>query len=204
VESAVPSNSASALTPAVSDPAVDPAREYAVATADPAREQPTDTQPPSLTSKYTRLTLTEKARILLLREEGLTQPEIAKEIGCSQSSVNYTLATYKQKEDVVNLLLIGKLEDRLANWDEAEKVASKRGDHRPTKERLEMAMPKLRPQPAAQNYGGVTVVVAMPGGLENPRPVINVSAVCQAPGLSPAVSDDLHRLTADNKAVDVA
>jgi hypothetical protein len=77
-----------------------------------------------------------------LREEGLTQPEIAKEIGCSQSSVNYTLATYKQKEDVVNLLLIGKLEDRLANWDEAEKVASKRGDHRPTKERLEMAMPK--------------------------------------------------------------
>lgn len=132
-----------------------------------------NSEPASLTSKYVRLGLTDKARILLLNEEGLTQVEIAQDIGCSQSAVSNTLATFKQKEDVLSLLLVGKLEDRIAHWDEAEKQASKRGDHRPTKERLEMAMPKLRPQPiGAHNHGGVTVIVAVPGGNEHPRPMI--------------------------------
>jgi predicted transcriptional regulator len=136
---------------------------------------PSDSEPRELTSKYARLTLNDKARILILKDEGLTQTEIAHEIGCTQSTVAHTLATFKAKEDVVKMLLIGKVEDRIANWDKAEQKAAERGDHRPTKERLEMAMEKLRSQPGhGAGGGGVTVIVAVPGST-NPLPTIDVS-----------------------------
>lgn len=133
----------------------------------------------SLTSKYTRLSTTDKARILLLTQEGLTQQEIAEDIGCSQASVSNTLATFKGREDdAVRLLLMGRIEDRIAHWDEAEKVASKRGDHRPTKERLEAAMPKLRAQTAANSGGGggVTIQIGIQGAPLQP-PDIDLSPV---------------------------
>jgi DNA-binding CsgD family transcriptional regulator len=153
---------------------------------------------------YGRLSLEDLGEILRLSSKGKSQREIAALVGCSQPSVSYALKRMTDGPDSIRALAKAKATKALEQWDTAIEAAAKRGDHRPAREFIELAHSELRPQPAAQNYGGVTVVVAMPGGLENPRPVINVSAVCQAPGLSPAVSDDLHRLTADNKAVDVA
>jgi DNA-binding CsgD family transcriptional regulator len=143
----------------------------------------TDSQPSELTSKYARLDVTDKARILLYRKEGLTQQEIAERIGCSQSAVSQTLTHFKEDaEDAIRVLLAGNIAERISNWDEAEKVAAKRGDHRPTKERLEMALPKLRPQPANSGAGGGGITINI-GSSERPiaLPDIVVSPVMSAP-----------------------
>ena len=146
----------------------------------------TDSRHPTEASKYARLDLIDKARILLLREEGYTQTEIAEQLGCSQSSVSETLKHFKNREeDAIRLLLVGHIEERLANWDKAEKVAADRGDHRPTKERLEMAIKKLRPQAAEKSGDGGRVTIHI-GTMPPPGMTVEEMRIIEAKVALPA------------------
>lgn len=136
--------------------------------------QPTETHTESeaLTSRSKHLTAADIRVLLEMKDGGYNQVEIAKVIGCSQGTVSRTLKQFEGTAEQVARQLRGLTDESIASWRKAKTIAAKRGDHRPAKELIEMAYPELRPQPQANNHGGVTVIVAMPGGGETPRPVI--------------------------------
>jgi hypothetical protein len=123
-------------------------------------------------SKYARLSTEDIRDILEMHGEGKTQVEIAKVIGCAQSSVQRTLRAFSLDAKSIRALLRVLTYDALEAWVNAMRIAANRGDHRPAKELLEAAYPVLRPQPAHNGGGGgVTVIVAVPGS-DNPLPSI--------------------------------
>jgi transcriptional regulator with XRE-family HTH domain len=132
---------------------------------------------------YGRLSFEDLGEILRLASKGKTQRQIAELVGCSQPSVSYALKRMADGPDSIRALAKAKATQALEHWERATKTAADRGDHRPAREFIELAHTELRPQQQAQNHGGVTVIVAMPGGGETPRPVIG-----QTLTLSPVVS----------------
>jgi DNA-binding CsgD family transcriptional regulator len=159
-----------------------------------------DTQYPAVTSRSTHLTAADIRLLLELHDLGKTQVEIAQTIGCGQATVSRTLKSFDGDSKAVARQLRTFTDETIEDWRTARQVAAKRGDHRPARELLEAAYPELRPQPAAHgNHGGVTVIVAVPGGGENPKPAIQVgnsSTVSPQPStLSPSLSPVIHKLT---------
>jgi predicted transcriptional regulator len=159
-----------------------------------------DSEPTGLTTKYTRLSVADIRTVLELHDRGVTQVEIAKVISKSQSAVSNALKAFNADSKAVARQLRALTDEAISDWRRAKRIAAKRGDHRPAKELVEAAHPELRPVTAANggNYAGVTVIVAVPGGAENPLPAIQVRTEGATPAtLSPQVSHDIHRLTDD-------
>lgn len=142
-----------------------------------------------LTSRSARLQTADILRVLDYHAQGVNQVDIARIVGCSQSTVSRTLADAKRHAESVQQLMTAGIADSLECWDEAQRIAAKRGDHRPARERIEMALPTLRPQPANSGTGGgVTINIGMPGkpiGL----PTIEVVSPRQLTGESETPSD---------------
>jgi hypothetical protein len=155
---------------------------------------PSDSEPRELTSKYARLSTTDIRVVLEMSAGGYAQTEIAAVVGCAQSTVSDTLKAFKDDGKAVAIRLRALTDEAIEDWRKAKRVAAERGDHRPSKELVEMAHPELRSQGGNGAGGGVTVYVAVPGA-NNPRPVINVTP--KLADLSPQLSDDLHRLSGD-------
>jgi transcriptional regulator with XRE-family HTH domain len=154
-----------------------------------AKASESDTQLAPLTSKYAHLDKADKALVVLLKQEGLTQAEIAEQVGCSQSTVSAVLSQFKDREeDAIRLVVLGNLAERMANWDIAETQAAKRGDHRPVKERMEMAIKKLRAQPADRGEvgGGWTINIGIPGSPLAPPQTIEIAPVSPRKLLEPS------------------
>ncbi len=140
------------------------------------REAESDTSAVDLTSKYAKLSESDKHTIIYLASENVTQQEIAKRIGCAQSAVSYFLQRIGNPAKVVQAVLKSHELAAAEHWATAVEVAAKRGDHRPARELIETANPELRPQTANQgNSGGVTVIVGMPGAPVQ-LPTINILA----------------------------
>lgn len=139
---------------------------------------------------YERLSDADKGLILRLAAEQRTQTEIAKLIGCSQSSVSDFLQRVSNPAAVVQKVLKAHELKAADAWARAVEKAANRGDHRPARELIEAANPELRPQPANSNAGGgVTIVIGMPGQPVE-LPTIDVSPVRQiAPGFRLAVTE---------------
>jgi hypothetical protein len=136
----------------------------------------TDTEAIAPTSRSARLSATDIRAVLELHDGGYKQVEIAQIVGCSQATVSNTLKAFSDDAKQVARQLRTLTDETIEDWREARKIAAKRGDHRPARELLEAAYPDLRPQPAhGNNTGGVTVIVAVPNGQDNPRPLITVS-----------------------------
>jgi len=184
----------------------------------------TDTETAVATSRSKRLSAADIRTVLELHDGGYKQTEIAQVVNCSQATVSNTLKQFAGTAESVARQLRGQTDETIADWRKARKVAAERGDHRPARELLEAAYPDLRPQTHAGAQGGLTIIVAIPGNTEQPRPVITVSQTPpttmpsthpaletgrgsqlssvspSASTLSPSVSDGLHRLsTRDSK-----
>lgn len=154
-------------------------------------EPEVDSEPQSLTTKYTHLSAGDIRLLLELHDAGKTQVEIAGIIGCAQATVSRTLKAFNADSKAVARQLRAYTDEAIDDWRTAKRVASTRGDHRPAREMLEAAYPELRPTPASSTGGGgVTVIVAVPGS-DNRLPVID------AQRLSPSVTTDLHKLSGD-------
>lgn len=139
---------------------------------------------------YKRLTPAQMHLILQLASEERQQIEIADIVGVHVSTISRFLKQIGDPHKVVEQVMKGDSLAALTDWKRARRVAAKRGDHRPSREWLEAAYPELRPQPAAHGGGGgVTVIVAVPGG-DNPLPSIATSRT-----LSPQLSPVIHRLS---------
>jgi hypothetical protein len=121
---------------------------------------------------YKRLTTSQMHLILHLAADNRTQVEIAGIVGVSQSTVSRFLSQVADPYKIVQQLMRGQTLEAMSDWRRARRNASRRGDHRPAREWIEMAYPELRPQPTDHSTG-VTVYVAVPGA-NNPRPVIDV------------------------------
>lgn len=136
---------------------------------------PTDTTAPAPTSKYARLSATDIRVALEMSDGGYTQTEIARVIGCSQSTISETLKAFSADAKSIAKQLRALTDESIEDWREARKIAAQRGDHRPARELLEAAHPDLRPL-SAQHHGtgGVTVIVAVPNSHDNPLPVVTV------------------------------
>ena len=119
-----------------------------------------------------RLTTSQMHLILHLAADNRTQVEIAGIVGVSQSTVSRFLSQVADPYKIVQQLMRGQTLEAMSDWRRARRKASKRGDHRPAREWIELAYPELRPQPTDHSTG-VTVYVAVPGA-NNPRPVIDV------------------------------
>ena len=148
-----------------------------------ATEQPVN----NLTSKYTRLKLSDIELILRLQAEGCTQQQIADVVQCSRSTVCETLQRIKDAPNLLQALAKAGSVPMLQRWIRASKAAAKRGDHRPAREFIELAAPELRPQQGnSAGGGGVTITIGMPGQ-PLALPVIDVQAVVTQ-GLSPVAA----------------
>lgn len=175
-----------------------------------------------LTSKYAHLSDSDKGMVLYLVGQNRTQTEIAKMIGCSQSTISDFLQRVSNPAAVVQKVLKSHELKAAEHWAEASAVAAKRGDHRPARELIETANPELRPQQGnAGQSGGVTVIIGMPGApvklpdisiqasINHAQPTTSaarvgaalpaVNVLPESAGLSPSISHDLHSLTVDKR-----
>lgn len=140
---------------------------------------------------YGRLSLEDLGEILRLSAKGKSQRDIAAYVGCSQPAVSYALKRMADGPDSIRAIAKAKATNALKQWETSIEAAAKRGDHRPAREFIELAHSELRPQQTAQNHGGVTVIVAVPGGAGNPRPVIVAPAKGDfRPSLSPSIAGE--------------
>jgi transcriptional regulator with XRE-family HTH domain len=138
----------------------------------------------NLTSKYTRLKLSDIELILRLQAEGCTHQQIADVVKCSRSTVTENLQRIKDAPNLLQALAKAESVPMLQRWIRASKTAAKRGDHRPAREFIELAAPELRPQQGNSGAGGwVTINIGMPGAPIQ-LPVIEVQALDRQ-GLSP-------------------
>jgi hypothetical protein len=140
---------------------------------------PTQTEtPPAVQMSapaYKRLTPAQMHLILQLAAEERQQIDIADIVGVHVSTISRFLKQIGDPHKVVQQVMQGDSLQALTDWKVARRKAAKRGDHRPSREWLEAAYPELRPQQASHaGGGGVTVIVAVPGGDQNPRPAIQV------------------------------
>lgn len=133
----------------------------------------------SLTSKYTRLTSAQIAQIFRLKAQNVSQREIARILECHESSVSRALRAFEQSAEEITAVLKTKTEQAVDDWEQASKKAASRGDHRPARELIEAAHPKLRPAQNNQSGSGVTVIVGMPGSPVQ-LPTINIAAIPSA------------------------
>lgn len=137
---------------------------------------------------YSRLSYTEIGLALKLREDGLTQTQIAQRLGCSQPTISTLLSELSDTRQIARLKLNNgavKLAERVlaqADVDQSLEVL----------DRLEVATKR---QADSGRGNQVNIVIGMPGQAAGPDPVIAIS-----PAPSPLVSDDLHRLTDDQQA----
>jgi hypothetical protein len=142
------------------------------------------------TSRSARLSAADIRTVLELHDGGYTQVEIAKVVQCSQATVSNTLRAFSDDSKQVARQMRALTQESIGDWRKARRIAAKRGDHRPARELIEMAYPELKPQSTnAGNYGGVTVIVATPGG-SNPLPDISVAKVSFRPSLSPVTDGE--------------
>jgi hypothetical protein len=145
---------------------------------------------------HTKLKAAHMQTILQLAADGKTQQEIASVIGCNQATISRFLRSVADPQELVQKLMRGGSLDVLRQWKRATSVASKRGDHRPSREWIEAAYPELRPQQGnSAGGGGVTINIGMPG---SPIALPTIDITPTRATLSPAVSDDLHRLNPSN------
>lgn len=144
-----------------------------------------DSEPAELTTRSRYLSANDIRLVLELSEQGATQVDIAKVVGCSQSTVSHTLKAFGSTGERVAKQLRALTDETIEDWRTARQIAAKRGDHRPARELLEAAHPELRPQPSnTGGGGGVTVIVAVPGAA-NTRP--DIAKVDFRPSLSPVI-----------------
>lgn len=88
-----------------------------------------------LTTKYTRTSLADLELMLQLKAKGKTQAEIAAALNVSQSTVSHALAKVERTPALIQALAKSEAPEMLNRWIRASKVAAKRGDHRPARER---------------------------------------------------------------------
>jgi hypothetical protein len=162
----------------------------------PESPEITDSTAIAPASKYARLSLADTELILKLHLNGQKQTDIAQIVGCSQATVSETIAKLKQTPEIVQALMRSDSLSAITDWKRARKAAAKRGDHRPAREWIEAAHPELRPQQGnSAGGGGVTINIGMPG---SPIALPTIDITPTRATLSPAVSDDLHRLNPSN------
>lgn len=135
---------------------------------------------------YSRLSYSEIGLILKLEADGKTQTYIAQQLGCSQPTVSRVLSELRDTTGLARKRL-NNLALKAANkLDEAMDAAAEQGKSGPMDSVL-----KATGLLGHDVSGGVTVIC---GG-----DVGDVLIVSPGPhSLSPSVSDDMHRLSADS------
>jgi IS30 family transposase len=127
---------------------------------------------PAHTPKYRRLTNSDRAYILKAHADGLTQVEIAKRLGCHQSTVSEWLSDVQDSTELATAYLRGQAlkmsQDIVKDGRPADKVATLKG--------LSVL--------ADQQQSSVTVIVGGSGQ-------VNIGIVTST------VSPDMHRLSDD-------
>jgi DNA-binding CsgD family transcriptional regulator len=110
---------------------------------------------------YSRLSRAEEAQILRLSVEGLTQVQIAAQLGRSQSTVSHVLADFANTTEIARKHLESRAIQAAEAWTGSLVAAAEKGDHKPAKELLQAVgvVQKDGPSQAQQ----VQVVVGMPG-----------------------------------------
>lgn len=112
-------------------------------------------------ASYTRLSRAEEAQILRLSVEGLTQVQIASQLGRSQSTISHVLADFANTTEIARKHLESRAIQAAEAWTGSLTAAAEKGDHKPAKELLQAVgvVQKDGPSQAQQ----VQVVVGMPG-----------------------------------------
>jgi len=137
---------------------------------------------PVHTPKYKRLTNHDRAYILKAHADGLTQVEIAKRLGCHQSTVSEWLSDVQDSTELATAYLRGQAlkmsQDIVKDGRPADKVATLKG--------LQVL--------AEQQHSSVTVIVGGSGQVNigvglSPTPVLVQSETLQIPQQNPTVSD---------------
>lgn len=113
------------------------------------------------TPTYTRLSRAEEAQILRLSVEGLTQVQIAQQLGRSQSTISHVLADFANTTEIARKHLESRAIQAAEAWTGSMAVASEKGDHKPAKELLQAVGVVQRDGPSQAQQ--VQVVVGMPG-----------------------------------------
>lgn len=138
----------------------------------------TDSERHELTSKYARLDVNDRVLIVSLHEAGKPQTEIARIVGCAQSTVSMVLKQVNSLPDAVRKVVRTYTPRFIEDMVNASEVAAKRGDSTPALKALAIAHSELGAQAANSGGGaGVTIVVygkeakIGPGDL----PIIDVS-----------------------------
>lgn len=113
---------------------------------------------------FTRLTVTDKFAIISLDKIGRTQTEIAKAVGCSQSTVSACLKLANSSDDVTRKVAKMHAPDAVQHVVDSMAPAAKRGDPTPALRLLELGEPKLgRQATTGLGIGGITVIIGQPG-----------------------------------------
>ena len=107
----------------------------------------------------------DEAQILELSAEGKSQVEIAEVVGCHQSTVSRTLAEWSDSRGLARRYAEAKSLEMMQRFVKDASPA----DILKMQQKLDV----IREDKPAAGGGGVTVIVAVPGGSDNPRPVIH-------------------------------
>ncbi len=116
---------------------------------------------------YSRLSYAETAFIVKLDRDGLTQPQIAQRLACSQSTVSRVLGEFQDTRELAKAKLHRgslKLAERIvadADVDQSIDVL----------ERIQV----LEPKQSQSGAGGVQILIGMPGAGAGPDPILLVS-----------------------------
>jgi hypothetical protein len=130
----------------------------------------TDTESTSLTSRYARLDVNDRLLILSLHEANKPQTEIARIVGCSQSTVSAVIKQATQTPEAVRKLARTYIPHFIQGMVDAVEPAAKRGDSTPALKGLALAHQELGAQPGnSAGLGGVVINIGAPGkSLEPP------------------------------------
>lgn len=117
--------------------------------------------------KYSRLSDAEEIAAFRLRAAGKTQTEIAKALGCDQSSVSRCLQKYDDTRDAAKAILHNnakRLAERVANAANVEESLE-------VLDRLDVLVKRQ------ETVKGPSVVVLMPGQTQMQAPILDLSPV---------------------------
>jgi hypothetical protein len=161
----------------------------------PGADTPTDTESMSLTSRYARLDVNDRLLILSLHEAAKPQTEIARIVGCSQSTVSAVIKQATQTPEAVRKLARTYIPHFIQGMVDAVEPAAKRGDSTPALKGLALAHQELGAQAGnTSGLGGVTINIGAPGQPLQP-PALDIQVI--RPALSPPVTEVIHSLTVD-------
>jgi hypothetical protein len=163
----------------------------------PGADTPTDTESMSLTSRYARLDVNDRLLILSLHEAAKPQTEIARIVGCSQSTVSAVIKQATQTPEAVRKLARTYIPHFIQGMVDAVEPAAKRGDSTPALKGLALAHQELGAQAGnTSGLGGVTINIGAPGQPLQP-PALDIQVI--RPALSPPVTEVIHSLTGDSE-----